>query len=80
MWQVQEIASKGGKTQNAGEEPSPKKSKSEEAEHKSNDSDKSDSGKGKQGFASMPKEKVEFVVITIDDVIMTCVTGARDSI
>lgn len=61
VWQVQEIASKGGRTQNAGEEASEKShgdsNKLEKSESRS-ESDKSDSGKGKQGFASMPKEKV----------------------
>jgi len=57
---VQEIASKGGRTAHAGEEPSAKKS---ESDSKSDDSESKDddekSGKGKQGFASMPKEKVQ---------------------
>jgi len=59
---VQEIASKGGRTQHAGEEPSEKKSDASESpskKSKTDDSDKSDTGKGKQGFASMPKEKVQ---------------------
>jgi len=58
---VQEIASKGGRTQHAGEEPSEKKSDSEapSKKAKTDDSEKSESGKGKQGFASMPKEKVQ---------------------
>jgi len=53
---VQEIASKGGRTKSAGDEPSPKKSKSDES---SSDNTEKESGKGKQGFASMPKEKVQ---------------------
>jgi len=72
---VQEIASKGGRTQHAGEEPSPKKSKSDDSSSKDSEKEEKDSKKkegekkedseekegekGKQGFASMPKEKVQ---------------------